>query len=315
MRRIDHAAEVHDLAALLPDGARTRRALSAATSPSSVKRWLRGGDLVVLQPGVVALAARADEWSVRATAAVAWSGAPLSHLSAVRAAGLVADESGPVHVTVPLARLPRGRSETVVHRSDRRLVTVRFGRLEVVAPERSLVDAWAWAHRPSRNDRAPLERRLVRQALIEAARFRQVRARQVLRASDELGAHPGRAALVALMRLIADGCQSELEIWGVLRVLPGPPDIPAWVQQHRVDLPDGRIAHLDAAYLQAMVAVELDGAAFHGSREQRERDLRRDSALTALGWVVLRFSYARLMADPEGCRREIVAAVRARLAR
>jgi hypothetical protein len=29
---------------------------------------------------------------------------------------------------------------------------------------------------------------------------------------------------------------------------------------------------------------------------------------------VLRFSYARLMADPEGCRREIEAVVRRRLA-
>ena len=31
------------------------------------------------------------------------------------------------------------------------------------------------------------------------------------------------------------------------------------------------------------MAVELDGAAFHGSREARERDLRRDTALAALG--------------------------------
>lgn len=306
---------MHDLSTLLPHGVIRRPALCAATSESSVKRWLRDGDLVLLQPGVVALAERASQWVVRARAAVEWSGAPLSHLSALRAAGLVADESGPVHVTVPLSRLPRGTPGTVVHRSDRRLVTIRCGGLDVVEPERSLVDAWAWAHRPSRNARGALERRLVRQALLEAARSRQVRPAAVLRASETLGAHPGRAHLVGLVQLIAAGCQSELEIWGVLRVLPGPPDVPAWVQQHPVTLLDGRVAHLDAAYLPAMVAVELDGAAFHGSREQRERDLRRDSALSALGWVVLRFSYARLMADPEGCRREIVAAVLARLAR
>ncbi len=315
MLPLHHAAGVHDLAALLPDGIIGRPALCAATSSTSVKRWLRDSDLVLMQPGVVALPERADEWSVRARAAVEWSGAPLSHLSALRAARLIEDEGGPVHVTVPLSRLPRGASGTVVHRSDRPLVTIRCERLEIVAPERSLVDAWAWAHRPSRNDRGALERRLVRQALIEAARSRQVRPAAVLRASENLGAHPGRADLVALVQLIAAGCQSELEIWGVLRVLPGPPDVPTWVQQHPVRLPDGRVAHLDAAYRQAMVAVELDGAAFHGSREQRERDLRRDSALSALGWVVLRFSYSRLMADPEACRREIVAAVLARLTR
>lgn len=71
---------------------------------------------------------------------------------------------------------------------------------------------------------------------------------------------------------------------------------------------------MDAAWPEARVAVELDGAAFHGSKEQRERDLRRDSALAAAGWVVLRFSYARLVNDPEGCRREIIAAVLGRMA-
>ncbi len=62
------------------------------------------------------------------------------------------------------------------------------------------------------------------------------------------------------------------------------------------------------------MAVALDGAASHGSRDQRERDLRRDTALAALGWVVLRSSYRRLTTDPEGCRREIEAVVRRRLA-
>ena len=58
------------------------------------------------------------------------------------------------------------------------------------------------------------------------------------------------------------------------------------------------------------LAVELDGAAFHGSAEDRERDTRRDAGLAALGWVVLRFSYRRLTTDPAGCRAEIEAVVR-----
>ena len=68
------------------------------------------------------------------------------------------------------------------------------------------------------------------------------------------------------------------------------------------------------AWPEARVAVALDGAASHGSRDQRERDLRRDTALAALGWVVLRSSYRRLTTGPEGCRREIEAVVRGRLA-
>jgi very-short-patch-repair endonuclease len=97
-------------------------------------------------------------------------------------------------------------------------------------------------------------------------------------------------------------------------VLPGPPALPRWVQQYRLRLPGGRWIEVDAAYLEARVIVELDGAAFHGSRKARERDLRRDTALAAQGWIVLRFSYARLTSDPDGCRREIEAVVRGRLA-
>ena len=114
---------------------------------------------------------------------------------------------------------------------------------------------------------------------------------------------------MTLLDLIAGGCESELEIWGVTNVIPGPPHLPQWVQQFSVRLGDGRSIRLDAAYPEARVAVELDGAAIDGSRHARERDLRRDAALAALGWVVLRFSYARLMSDPEGCRREIEAVV------
>lgn len=42
------------------------------------------------------------------------------------------------------------------------------------------------------------------------------------------------------------------------------------------------------------------------------RDIRRDVALAALGWVLLRFSYRRLMTDPDACRREILQVCSAR---
>jgi hypothetical protein len=42
------------------------------------------------------------------------------------------------------------------------------------------------------------------------------------------------------------------------------------------------------------IRPELPSSRAPGSPEARERDLRRDAALAALGWVVLRFSYRRL---------------------
>jgi hypothetical protein len=257
---------------------------------------------------------RASDWVVRAEAACLWSKGPLSHLSALTAAGLVAPSAGPLHVTVPVELSPRGAAPVIAHRSKRRAVTIRCGRLEVLDPSRSLVDAWSWSHAPRRNSDAVNEAAVVRQAAIEGVRSGAFRAATLRAESDRRPLHAGRQTLLGMLNLVASGCESELEIWGVTTVLPGPPAVPAWVQQHEVRLGDGRRVRLDAAYPEARVAVELDGAAFHGSREARERDLRRDTALAALGWVVLRFSYARLMANPEGCRREIEAVVRARTA-
>ena len=299
---------------LLPSGVARRADVAAASSTSTVGRWLARGELLLVAPGVVALPGHAERWVDRALAASLYAGAPLSHLSALTAAGLVRRTPGPLHVTVGLERCLRDAADVVVHRSGRRVSTIRCDGLDVVEPARSLVDAWSWAWSPVRNGRAVVERPLVRQAVIEAVGERSVRASAVRRESNRTPRHAGRARLLALLELVARGSQSELEVFGVQHVLPGPPAVPAYVQQHRVVLPDGRTAELDAAWLEARVAVELDGAAFHGSREARERDLRRDSALAALGWVVLRFSYERLVTDPAGCRQEIEAVVRHRLA-
>jgi len=118
-------------------------------------------------------------------------------------------------------------------------------------------------------------------------------------------------ALGALLDLVESGCQSELEIFGVTHVLRIP-GIPAPVQQYRVFLPDGRHVDLDAAYVRARVGVELDGDRWHSSRQARERDRRKDTALAALGWVSLRYSYHRLTGEPVSCQREIETVVRRR---
>ncbi len=115
-----------------------------------------------------------------------------------------------------------------------------------------------------------------------------------------------------MVRLVEQGCHSELEIWGLLEVLRAP-GMPRFVQQFPVVLAFGTV-HIDVAIPELKVAVELDGAAFHGSQQARERDIRRDAALAARGWVVLRFSYRRLVSQPAGCRREILQVCAARRA-
>jgi very-short-patch-repair endonuclease len=88
--------------------------------------------------------------------------------------------------------------------------------------------------------------------------------------------------------------------------------MPRFVQQRRVAV-GSEIFVLDAACEESMLAVEMDGAAWHGSRTQREADIRRDSLLATVGWQTLRFSYERLTRSPEACRRNISAVHETRL--
>jgi very-short-patch-repair endonuclease len=61
-----------------------------------------------------------------------------------------------------------------------------------------------------------------------------------------------------------------------------------------------------------MVAVELDGAAWHGSQSQRERAVRRDAQLAALGIVVVRFTHHRLHHEPDRVIDELLSILAAR---
>jgi very-short-patch-repair endonuclease len=88
--------------------------------------------------------------------------------------------------------------------------------------------------------------------------------------------------------------------------------MPTFVQQRRVAV-GGKTFVLDAACEQSMLAVEMDGAAWHGSRQQRERDIRRDFLLATVGWQTLRFNYTRMTRSPEACRQDIRAVHTTRL--
>lgn len=269
----------------------------------TIGSWVADGRLVRLRPGVLALPTAASHWRVRAAAVLVGREAVASHATALALWDLVPHPPGPVHATVDLTRSAAGPPGLVLHRSrgafdDRR----RVGGLPVTSVERAIVDTWA---RPS-----PLRRGDVRAAAIAAVRRRLCTPKDL---AFELGRRPrlaGRAELARLADLLADGCRSELEIWGCLRVLSGP-GMPAFVQQRAVAVA-GRTFFLDAAYEEVLLAVEMDGAAWHGSRQQRERDIGRDALLATIGWQTLRFSYARMTTSPEGCRREIRTAYDAR---
>ncbi len=297
-----------DLLALLgPHGVARTSDLTRRVDRHTLGRWVADGRLLRPHRGVLAVPDCWDRWQTRVLAGVLATGGVVSHASALVVWRVLADDGGPVHVSVPAGRRALGSPGLVVHRVGD-LAPDRLGAFPVTPLPRSLVDAWGQAAGRHGSRRA-VDR--VRGAVIGTLRERQVAVAHVLGEAARRPALPGRRGLVDLLRLVEQGCQSELEIWGVRHVLGGP-GMPRFEQQHRVVLPSGAAVHLDAAVPHLRVAVELDGAAFHGSAEQRERDIRRDVALAALGWVVLRFSHRRLTQEPEACRREILAVCRTR---
>jgi very-short-patch-repair endonuclease len=295
----------HDLAALIgPDGWITWESLTARVDRKTVARWVGSGELQRLHPGVYVLPRVARNWRSRVEAAVRATGGVVSHRSALALWGL-APPGGPVHLTVEMSRSSRGTTGIVLHRTRELRDTIRrIEWLPVSCVERAVVDSWGSAGGLSRTE--------LRAAAIGAVRRRLCLPRQLHEEVDRRPCLRSRAALVQLIGLLADGCQSELEIWGCLSVLRAP-GMPPFVQQRRVGV-GGEVFFLDAAYDEVKLAVEMDGAAWHGSRQQRERDIRRDALLATVGWQTLRFGFRRMTTSPEACRRDIRAAYSARRA-
>lgn len=270
--------------------------LLTRVSRRTVGSWVAEGKLVRIRPGVVALPTASRGWRTRLAAALDGRPAVASHVTALALWELVEHPPGPVHITADVTASGRGSTGVSLHRSPgildrRRLVDG----LAVTSPARSIIDTWG---RP-----AATHRSAIRAAAITAVRRRDSSPQELTVELERQPRLAGRAELARLVSLLADGCQSELEIWGCLQVLRKP-GMPPFVQQHRVVV-DGQTFYLDVAYDDVLLAVEMDGAAWHGSRKQRERDIRRDALIATVGWQTLRFSYGRMTTTPEACRRDV----------
>ena len=65
-----------------------------------------------------------------------------------------------------------------------------------------------------------------------------------------------------------------------------------------MQLPSGRMAYLDAAYVGPRLAIEADSYRHHSSRTDWSRDRTRNSELVTLGWGVLTVTYHDLEVNP-----------------
>ncbi len=287
------------------NGGIVRRADLTAAVPKHAVDWaLTSGQVVRVAPEVYADPAVLGQPMTTLRTALRYGGenAALSHTTGLSLWELPLPPGLPVHLMTDSRQLHADPS-SVVHRrrgfrAEPPLVVSRAG-LAVVRLENCLVDSW------------PLLTGFARQAPpIAAVQQRLTTAARVRAAAVDATRLAGRASLLSLADLLASGCHSELELWGFRHVFAHPM-LPPAQQQLPVRL-GNRLVYLDIAYPDQMVDVDLDGSRYHFGDDQREQDMRRDAALVAAGWLVVRFSHRRLHQDPDAVRREVLATLEVR---
>jgi very-short-patch-repair endonuclease len=283
----------------------TRRQLLERLPPSILDGHIGRGQLVRVFPRVYRLRDSVDDDVTTLRAALIHAGpqSALSHTTALAVWG-VHQLDRPLHLTVDESIRRAGAPDLIVHRRkafdpESAQCVLRQG-LRVTRLHRAVIDAWPLLPRP---ERRPLALDLANRGLVTA-----------LQLDEALAERPnvaGRRLLRQTIDLIADGVRSELEAHGVLNVFRHR-SLPPSVGQYRIQLPSKTI-WLDRAWPEVMLAVELDGARHHTSPEDRRLDLERDREMAAMGWVVLRFTYADVLKDPVGVRAKVLAVYRARM--
>ncbi|HWB67949.1 MAG TPA: DUF559 domain-containing protein [Mycobacteriales bacterium] len=291
-------AEVERLGGLI-----TRDWARAVVAEHVVDDALRCGALVAHFPGVYCLPRLASDECARRQAAAVYAGGAVSHLDGLACWGLlpppphfVLPPDSPIHVTVPGGRGPVRCAGLVVHRRrDLSPATTRNrGGVPVVLVEDAVLESWPLL--------PPAERQTPR---IVAVRERRTTPAKLHAALVRRGRLTGARELRELIDLVGAGCHSELELYGHARVLSDRRLPPARAQ---VPIRLGRhLVYLDRYFEAEMVDVEFDGAAYHGSAQQRERDVARDAALAARGILVVRLTHQRLHREPDAVIENLLA--------
>jgi very-short-patch-repair endonuclease len=215
------------------------------------------------------------------------SNAVVSHVTAAALWGLAIPlqrDDERVHLTVATGSAVRARADRSIHRSPLTAdeVTERLG-LKLTTPQRTWRDLAAVL--------APPALLAVTDQLLG---FWCTRA-ELQAQLDLRPAGRGSARARAVVPLADPRAESPME--SVLRWLLHAAGVPKPELQHVIRTAAGEF-RADLAWPELKVLVEFDGDV-HRERGVFVRDLRRQNALVAAGWTVLRFSSADVLGRPD----------------
>lgn len=254
---------------------------------------IRVGRLHLVHRGVYSVGHRLLSGDGRFMAAVlaGGPGAVLSHRSAADLWGIRPSASGYIDVTVPRQR--RGRAGLRFHRTElpEDETTTERG-IPVTTPARTLLDL-----------AATLDRHRLKRAIEQAEVLRLGTGPSL---DEVVRRHATRKGVPNLNTILEEGrigeaiTRSELEE----RFL-------AFFDEYGLPRPETNqtVAGLevDCLWRDAGLIVELDGLAYHSTKDAFERDRERDRVLQANGWRVIRITWRQLHLHPAAVRRDLEA--------
>ena len=141
-------------------------------------------------------------------------------------------------------------------------------------------------------------------AILDSALLRgRVSLRQLVAAQERYPGRRGAGVSAQMLASAASGARSEAE--RILLRLLRAADIGQWVASH----PSCGYV-IDVAFCAQMLAVEIDGFAFHSDARAFQDDRTRQNVLVAAGWTILRFTWQDLTERPQ----QVIAQIHAALA-
>jgi hypothetical protein len=281
-----------------------RQLIADGGSERAIDHRLQIGQWERVHPGVYRMAGAPLTWESRAMAAcLTVDGGLTSDLTAAHLWGFATfGPLGVIDVTVARHVRPRAHSGIRYHESlafELRGEQRRFG-IPVTGVARTVLDVCAFVD----DDQRAL-------AALDEARRRSLATWEELWECLILHARRGRKGIARFRRILERRWGSSVphnQFARLVERLFDDAGLPAPVHEYRVNLAGHRY-RIDFAYPDLMIAIELDG---RGHELQFDEDPVRANRLAVGGWLVLRFTWRRLVEDPDGIVADVFAALRQR---
>jgi hypothetical protein len=286
------------------DGVISRdEALQLGISDDQLEKRVTSERLVIVHDGVYRVAGAPDTWHGRLRAATLAAGdaAFASHHAFARLMNLRGTYQSEPEITVVGTQLPI-LDGVRVHRIDRidPVDVRRCDGIPCLAPPLGLLTLGARLHE-----------RGVHNAVHDAVKLgltAPIKLDEILRRYGGRGRRGTASFRLALKGFPPSGRASEtgLELDAYRLIVNA--GLPEPELQHRIVDGNGENRRLDIAYLPQRVDVECDSERWHDPIE----DARRDAAMRAIGWEVLRFDDKIIYGHPERMLRKIADTLRER---